>query len=1126
MVFSWHFLINVPIGMQENNPETSNSESKSNSYIPSESTTEVPHMEGLIKPNRLSASPPRLPVNPLPQRPKIDLQAGRKQRKFSTLDFTKQNIPLRSKARRTSEVSFPFSNSIHPPSSATVSSSDEHNAPAKQNRVIHMRRKNGSIEINDQQKMIFASKVLNSMPLRNSVLFKRHENPIKRVPISARVDYCPILAKLKYDDSGEEDQQIPDLSACLLKEFPELPTKVLGFASSDKYAVFFFETDYYLSTFYSDGLNEEFKTKAVEIAPKTRSHSSIFCIDTNKFGVLGGNISNGLDFWVLKIGETMKWKEIKIFGDFFPTITNHASVSYNVDGKYYIYTFGGKRCNKFSDKLLILTYSKDYCSYRDFKLSDKCPMVRTNHSFTKCGDKIYLFGGLSENQTLLNDLWELDIHINGPSNPIWEYKHCRNYPSPRYSHNAFTRNGCLFIAGGFNEKGFQLNDIWKFDGENWSLYGCFDESEYAYGSNFGLASFSKTFNLLKEKPPIYAFSSKYEILLNRRDEYDQKEYDFSNIVRNEQLKIGHLEGFINQLQANPDQSIIDDCQKLLIADEDLDKFKQKFINETNSIYNEYSKKFCGEVSKPRKYTYDLLERLQTKYNHINNIFQRNKKEKDIELRIVEKQAKMVDDKSEKIKIEPDDQEKLDAVLSKLDQAHKNMFLSYFLTYQQRAYIHNEQIIENLNKKIKKINKKHSLYHKKVYEIYEISKEITNTNKSLKDIEQKSNLWNSKKKEIQDVLNDELKLPEEYENNPEEFIETNRQILEENRATIEEIKKEMEDIVSKKDSIKELYNEIENLKNNFKKDSQNIATIIKEKEPLIKKLLSIINDNGDDDRDKSETSTLSLYSNEIYKSQKSYNDTESSDSQNEDQSSKNVDKAQSNSETQSKGISYSKKENNNNSSETNNEKESSESGESTDSNEGSNSSSSSEEESNSSSESKLSKSIHDENQSRNNSCSNQETQSTINETDSESQKSEEEEEESYLTNKTTSTNIDSESNDETDSSNETNRTQTSETDSSINSSSSRTTDTNNETYESSNSATINTNDEYHTSTTDISSTTTTETFEDTKTKKTRKSKQKKDENESSISSDTDYESSSSYSFPVIESDSDDSSVSTE
>jgi N-acetylneuraminic acid mutarotase len=89
----------------------------------------------------------------------------------------------------------------------------------------------------------------------------------------------------------------------------------------------------------------------------------------------------------------------------------------------------------------------------------KPPSGRHFHSSILRGDKIFIFGGKSNQYT--NDMFEYDIENNQ-----WnEIKQGGEVPSKRYGHSSVydKEKDLMYLFGGYDIDGFVCNDIFKFD---------------------------------------------------------------------------------------------------------------------------------------------------------------------------------------------------------------------------------------------------------------------------------------------------------------------------------------------------------------------------------------------------------------------------------------------------------------------------------------------------------------------------------------------------------------------------------------------------------------------------------------------------------------------------------------
>ena len=94
------------------------------------------------------------------------------------------------------------------------------------------------------------------------------------------------------------------------------------------------------------------------------------------------------------------------------------------------------------------------------------PPPRESHSITACGDHIYLWGGHDENGIHRNgDLFYLNMNTK-----IWSRTpYTWDTPPTRYNHTAVNHNDIIYIFGGVSNNNTPLNDLYSFDprSEEW-----------------------------------------------------------------------------------------------------------------------------------------------------------------------------------------------------------------------------------------------------------------------------------------------------------------------------------------------------------------------------------------------------------------------------------------------------------------------------------------------------------------------------------------------------------------------------------------------------------------------------------------------------------------------------------
>lgn len=110
------------------------------------------------------------------------------------------------------------------------------------------------------------------------------------------------------------------------------------------------------------------------------------------------------------------------------------------------------------------------------------PSPRRDHSLTYNPDEdlIYVFGGRAAGASN-NELWAFD-----PQAATWrQFARSGAFPEPRFGHNAMydASRKRLIIALGQGNGGAFFNDVWGFDGAEWTrLFGEVDGPEVRYGA--------------------------------------------------------------------------------------------------------------------------------------------------------------------------------------------------------------------------------------------------------------------------------------------------------------------------------------------------------------------------------------------------------------------------------------------------------------------------------------------------------------------------------------------------------------------------------------------------------------------------------------------------------------------
>lgn len=174
----------------------------------------------------------------------------------------------------------------------------------------------------------------------------------------------------------------------------------------------------------------------------------------------------------------------KIFGDIPPPLCD---ISATKVGTKFIYFFGGqdedKNCTNDLYVLNIINFK-----FTKLKLDGRRPPTRRGHSAIHYGNTLYVFGGFSQYQEPLNDIWKLDLTYLGSagfaygSEVLSLEKDTDHWPTERGYHTAHYAppktaipegvNPMMVIYGG-NSLTEVFDEVWFFDMvvEKWQWLG-------------------------------------------------------------------------------------------------------------------------------------------------------------------------------------------------------------------------------------------------------------------------------------------------------------------------------------------------------------------------------------------------------------------------------------------------------------------------------------------------------------------------------------------------------------------------------------------------------------------------------------------------------------------------------
>jgi len=256
--------------------------------------------------------------------------------------------------------------------------------------------------------------------------------------------------------------------------------------------------------------------------PSNRIRFCLCNMGENCFLLVGGS-NNSLkttEIWKFSV-INKKWTQLKCNMNPLKSSNGHKVVGTMINDKFVMYLFGGMRGFDLGSELIIFTIQKDEFSYIIKECPKKRAFSRAGHSMTLFDNRIYIFGGVSSGKSLLSDLVEVDFSIF-PHNPVWRVL-SEEGPKRRYDHTAWIQNGQYYIAGGIDEMGDTLNDIWVFNGE-WKAVSVFKSNKTVFGVDIGLIEISNTTMLLEQRPIYEILDSAFDVLHKRLTE---RTYEFS-----------------------------------------------------------------------------------------------------------------------------------------------------------------------------------------------------------------------------------------------------------------------------------------------------------------------------------------------------------------------------------------------------------------------------------------------------------------------------------------------------------------------------------------------------------------------------------------------------------------------
>lgn len=135
-----------------------------------------------------------------------------------------------------------------------------------------------------------------------------------------------------------------------------------------------------------------------------------------------------------------------------------SQTSLSFDGRVYLFGgfIGGSKPH-YSNKTFL--FEPQTVQYRQIETSGLPPLARSDHSSTLIDDEMVVFGGISDNNTYLNDVWMLNL-----SQHSWRRIGVSGEkPSARIGHSCASYSSVLIIFGGHEEASKEATRIYALD---------------------------------------------------------------------------------------------------------------------------------------------------------------------------------------------------------------------------------------------------------------------------------------------------------------------------------------------------------------------------------------------------------------------------------------------------------------------------------------------------------------------------------------------------------------------------------------------------------------------------------------------------------------------------------------
>jgi len=240
----------------------------------------------------------------------------------------------------------------------------------------------------------------------------------------------------------------------------------------------------------------------------------------------------------------------------------------------------------------LVSYDFNTKTFSGVNIRNTPPKTRYDHSVVFYKDKLYIFGGVTNNRTITNELWSLDIATG-----VWEMLFSHNesaevIPKPVAGHTAHVINDRMYIFFGYNPyEGFLYRtQIYNFADNSWKL----GKDQATVVGRFGHSS--NVYFEDSKKPVVYVYGG-----------YNQAAQETAYNISDDLLKFDQETETWTHISSGPARvfrhsSIITDHSLLIIGGN----------NHNDSTNSRLSECYSEEV-----YSYDILCRTWSRIPILN-----------------------------------------------------------------------------------------------------------------------------------------------------------------------------------------------------------------------------------------------------------------------------------------------------------------------------------------------------------------------------------------------------------------------------------------------------------------------------------------------------------------------------